>query len=63
MGTFIFMMIVTAGALLVAVLTAFIGFFSYNEDTQNRLYAISAKSIIIFALAFVVGFGACLGSI
>ncbi len=55
---FIFMTIswIAIGAVLVAILTALVGIFVKNDDTKNRLYAISAKSILIFALVVVVSF-------
>ncbi len=60
---FILMMWVTGGAILVSIVTALIGLFSKNIEQKNSLFAISAKSTLVFALAFVIGFGACLGSL
>ncbi|MBS9780092.1 MAG: hypothetical protein KGV51_05630 [Moraxellaceae bacterium] len=57
------MMWVTIGAILVSIVTALIGLLTQDIEQKNKLFAISAKSILVCALAFVVGFGACLGSI
>ncbi len=60
---FSIMMMVTIGAFLVSVITALVGLFTKDIKQKNQLFAVSAKSTLILALAFVVGFGACLASI
>ncbi len=58
---FIIMLLITSVALLVAILTALIGLFSKDVESRKKLFAFSAKSTLVFALAFVIGFGACVG--
>ncbi len=58
---FVLMMWVTGGAIFVSIITALIGVLSKDIEQKNSLFAISAKSTLVCALAFVVGFGACLG--
>ncbi len=58
----IIMLLITSVALLVAIISALIGLFSKDVESSKFFFAFSAKSTLVFALAFVIGFGVCLGS-